>query len=678
MTQRNLPVVVEDAGLASSTTTKSTTNQRALGDLLQNRTVLNEIQAQLDRYMPVELRDPFSPKDDRLSVVVTILRQMITEAHQSHNPLLMNLPTDADFLYDLYAATVGWGVAQTYFDNPRVDEIKIIGRTIQVQEQGRDFVIAPEAFTSVTEPLRRVQLLASRLGIRLDESAPQQTLPVARGTRMHATIPPRVMEDDVLICLRRGRTHPWNLSDQRKRTTINSEVERLLRVLCAARCSVLIVGTTGSGKTALAEALANTWDGNPHIITIEDNNLELQMRKGLAWTRELVNTAKEPGSFGKVAVEALRQTPSLVLVGEVRSDEAGAILSLLTSGHPVITTIHASSCAEGLKRFARAAALPNSYMYAHRTAEALEDAAGSFNVVIKIENWSESGRRLVTEICVTDGLTSSNHQIVPAVRPVAKLKVTSSGEFDWDLFVHVDSVNNTLHWIDDPNQPMPAGLADKLLRAHTSQLAASQTTSHATIAAALQRAEALLLAQNPQQAIATLRDTWTHVADPRILKLVQQALRQLPQMAAEHTTRAQSTVLQITHAIQHRLWGEAHHCFQALHQDVVSFVATMPPGGWDQYEAAIRNGQAALAQAQEANQRANQAIALNTERQALRLLDTIDTDLLDVATLVQSQELRVQALRQLSRRGDSDAATLQSAEARLASLTEQATRLRSS
>ena len=72
---------------------------------------------------------------------------------------------------------------------------------------------------------------------------------------------------------------------------------------------MLIAGRTGSGKTGLLEALANSWPGEAHTLTIEDHTMEIGIRRADLWTRELVDTQRDPLAFGRVAREALRQTP---------------------------------------------------------------------------------------------------------------------------------------------------------------------------------------------------------------------------------------------------------------------------------------------------------------------------------------------------------------------------------
>ncbi len=321
--------VDEDGGLAALMGTQNVTLARE--SALREPAILQAARDVLQTAFAEEGRtqylDPFAPAAERNAEVVAVLRTAIAE-HRQRSGVLSRVPADDETLLQLFAATLGWGPAQRYLDDLRMNEVKIIGRRIRVQEAGKPFVTAPEAFNSTDDVQSRALLLASVLGVRLDAEIPQATLPVAHGTRMHVSIPPRTV-DGALICIRRGRREAWDLDDVLKRGTLDAHVVELLKLFSRARCSILIAGRTGSGKTGLLEALANSWPGDPHTLTIEDHTMEIGIRRADIWTRELVDTQRDPLAFGRVAREALRQTPDLLLPGEIRGNEAGAILALV-------------------------------------------------------------------------------------------------------------------------------------------------------------------------------------------------------------------------------------------------------------------------------------------------------------------------------------------------------------
>ena len=111
------------------------------------------------------------------------------QAERGYGPL-RDLPTDEEALLRLFQDALGWGPAQPYLDDERIQEVKIVGDLILVQEEGADFTLAPERFADPREALDRAMLLAARLNVPLDRARPQDTLPLAHGTRVHVTIPP--------------------------------------------------------------------------------------------------------------------------------------------------------------------------------------------------------------------------------------------------------------------------------------------------------------------------------------------------------------------------------------------------------------------------------------------------------------------------------------------------------
>ncbi|PMP86154.1 MAG: secretion system protein E, partial [Chloroflexus aggregans] len=282
--------VLEEGGLADLIPQQSATNDPAA-------TVLQAARDLLLTELSAELLNPVAPSAERDPEVLRVLRSAIG-AHTERGGPLAGFPTDDASLLRLFHDTIGWGPAQPYLDDERIQEVKIIGDRIMVQEDGADFTLAPERFSSPRQALDRALVLASRLAVPLDRSRPQDTLPLAHGTRMHVTIPPCTPDDTALICIRRGRRTAWTLADFLRRGACDETLYAVLHLLVRARCSFLIAGETGCGKTALLEAIVNSWPGEPHVITIEDNTLEINVRHA-AWTRELVQTSLDPQAFGR-------------------------------------------------------------------------------------------------------------------------------------------------------------------------------------------------------------------------------------------------------------------------------------------------------------------------------------------------------------------------------------------
>src|SRR5262249_51454591 len=115
------------------------------------------------------------------------------------------------------------------------------------------------------------------------------------------------------------------------------------QLIMEKRGLILMVGSTGSGKsTSLAAMLhyRNT-HGNGHIITIEDPiEYIYEPQNCLFSQREL---GIDTYSYGVALKNALRQSPDVIVIGEIRDRETmeNALLFCET-GHLCIATLHAS------------------------------------------------------------------------------------------------------------------------------------------------------------------------------------------------------------------------------------------------------------------------------------------------------------------------------------------------
>ncbi len=114
---------------------------------------------------------------------------------------------------------------------------------------------------------------------------------------------------------------------------------------------VVVTGPTGSGKSTtlatLIDRINRTRGG--HIITIEDPVEYLhQSRAGLVHQRQIGRDAPD---FNTALVEALRQDPDVILVGEIREIETiRTAITAAETGHLVFTTLHAGDCAGAVER----------------------------------------------------------------------------------------------------------------------------------------------------------------------------------------------------------------------------------------------------------------------------------------------------------------------------------------
>jgi twitching motility protein PilT len=114
---------------------------------------------------------------------------------------------------------------------------------------------------------------------------------------------------------------------------------------------ILLTGPTGSGKTSTLAALVDLINARHrgHIITIEDP-IEYQHANRSSIV-EQIEVGHDTPSFAQAVRAVLRQTPDVILIGEMRDAETmSAALTAAETGHLVMSSLHTNDAAQTISR----------------------------------------------------------------------------------------------------------------------------------------------------------------------------------------------------------------------------------------------------------------------------------------------------------------------------------------
>jgi twitching motility protein PilT len=139
----------------------------------------------------------------------------------------------------------------------------------------------------------------------------------------------------------------------------------LLEILRHPHGLVLVSGPTGSGKSSTMAALVQEINLKKakHIITIE-NPIEYHFPPKRAFIRQR-EVGRDTPSFSQGLMDALREDPDVLMVGEMREPEVMRhTLNAAETGHLVLTTVHSGTVIEALQRIV--AAFPAEFQYGVR------------------------------------------------------------------------------------------------------------------------------------------------------------------------------------------------------------------------------------------------------------------------------------------------------------------------
>ncbi|MEO5970447.1 MAG: ATPase, T2SS/T4P/T4SS family [Bdellovibrionia bacterium] len=175
------------------------------------------------------------------------------------------------------------------------------------------------------------------------------TLP--SGHRLHVAFPP-LTRQGILVSLRRlpvskqgndSGPHRWH----------NSPFFKPLAEAVRRGESVLISGSTGSGKTTLISDLLEEIPHSERIIALEDTP---ELAPGHPHFLTLLSRPPNADGYGEVTLrtllkQTLRMRPDRIILGECRGSEVLDLLQSLNTGHHgSLATLHANSPRDALRR----------------------------------------------------------------------------------------------------------------------------------------------------------------------------------------------------------------------------------------------------------------------------------------------------------------------------------------
>ena len=155
--------------------------------------------------------------------------------------------------------------------------------------------------------------------------------------------------------IRKFREDPYSIIDLINIGTFSEEMAAYLWVCLENRASIMVLGGTAAGKTTALNALGCLIKPGNKIMTIEETaELNLSHEN---WVSLISRQSYGLGgsTVGEVALfdlvkACMRHRPDLMIVGEVRGQEAYVLFQALATGHGGMCTMHAENVDSAVKR----------------------------------------------------------------------------------------------------------------------------------------------------------------------------------------------------------------------------------------------------------------------------------------------------------------------------------------
>lgn len=299
---------------------------------------------------------------------------------------------------------LGLGPLEDMLADDTVSEIMVNhAHQIYLEKSGK-IQLSPVLFSSNQQLLQVIERIVAKIGRRIDEKTPYVDARLEDGSRVHAIIPPCVIQGPMLT-IRKFPKYRMKISDLVEYGSLTPEMASFLEALVEAKCNIVISGGTGSGKTTLLNVISSFIPSDERIITVEDSaELNLpQDHVGRLETRPPNIEGEGEVSIRDLVRNTLRMRPDRIVVGECRGGEALDMLQAMNTGHDgSLTTVHSNSPRDCIARLETLCLFAGMDLPAKAIKEQI---ASAVNYIVQISRLSDGSRKItyITEISGMQG-----------------------------------------------------------------------------------------------------------------------------------------------------------------------------------------------------------------------------------------------------------------------------------
>jgi flagellar protein FlaI len=252
---------------------------------------------------------------------------------------------------------VGFGPLEAIMNDPNVEDLSIDGA-------GKDVYVWHKKYESLRSNLNfktekglddMIIRLVHMSGKHISTAYPVVDATLPGRHRLVATFRKEVSRYGSTVTIRKFREDPFTVIDLLNFKTLNHEIAAYSWLLMEHNVSSIIVGSTASGKTTLLNSLVSLTRPSSKIVTIEETQ-EINIHHQ-NWVPLIARLGYGVGSekIGEVALfdlvkASMRMRPDILIVGEVRGEEAYVLFQAISTGHGGMCTLHADDVESAIQR----------------------------------------------------------------------------------------------------------------------------------------------------------------------------------------------------------------------------------------------------------------------------------------------------------------------------------------
>jgi flagellar protein FlaI len=269
--------------------------------------------------------------------------------------------------YYLERDIAGFGLIDPLMNDPNIEDVSCSGIESPIYVWHRKYDSIPCNIKFEDVKLNSfVSRIVFRAGKHISSAFPISDLALEGNHRISVLYQKEVTPKGTSFTIRKFKQDPYSVIDLISFGTISIDVAAYLWMLMEAKMSIMVIGSTGSGKTTILNAITGLVNPDYKIFSVEDV-AEINI-KHENWFSLVARTGFGPTGEGEIGLydlikSGVRHRPDYIVVGEIRGSEAYVMFQAMATGHGGLCTMHADSLESASKRLQQKPMdIPASYL----------------------------------------------------------------------------------------------------------------------------------------------------------------------------------------------------------------------------------------------------------------------------------------------------------------------------
>jgi len=263
----------------------------------------------------------------------------------------------AKILYYAERDLVGFGGIDALMRDPNIEDVSVdgAGKGVFVYHRRYESIETNLTFNNEQKLDDMIVRLVHMSGKHVSTAFPIVDATLPGGHRLAATFRREVSPQGSTLTIRKFRKDPITIIDLINFGVLDYTIAAYAWLLIENRFTAVVVGATASGKTTFLNALLSMINPNSKIVTIEEVQEVNIHHVNWAPLISRLSYGLSENNVGEVTLfnlvkAAMRMRPDIMVVGEVRGEEAYALFQAISTGHGGLATLHAEDAGSAIQR----------------------------------------------------------------------------------------------------------------------------------------------------------------------------------------------------------------------------------------------------------------------------------------------------------------------------------------